>query len=67
MDLASQYQRRFAPSVFLPPMAPRLASSSGFSAFSNYQSLPTTLAPAAAPDRILLGLSRSRRSSPWTL
>lgn len=46
MDLASQYQRRFAPSVFLPPMAPRLASSSGFSAFSNYQSLPT-LAPAA--------------------
>ncbi|XP_066380410.1 bZIP transcription factor 29-like [Miscanthus floridulus] len=47
MDLASQYQRRFAPSVFLPPMAPRLASSSGFSAFSNYQSLPTTLAPAA--------------------
>ncbi|CAD6218496.1 unnamed protein product [Miscanthus lutarioriparius] len=46
MDLASQYQRRFAPSVFLPPMAPRLASSSGFSAFSNYQSLPTTLAPA---------------------
>ncbi|ONM56468.1 Basic-leucine zipper (bZIP) transcription factor family protein [Zea mays] len=48
MDLASQYQRLFAPSVFLPPMAPpppRLASSSCFSAFSNYQSLPT-LAPA---------------------
>ncbi|KAG0544508.1 hypothetical protein BDA96_02G281200 [Sorghum bicolor] len=49
MDLASQYQRRFAPTVFLPPMAPpRLASSSsGFSAFSTYQSLPTLAPPAA--------------------
>ncbi|NP_001183793.1 Transcription factor VIP1 [Zea mays] len=47
MDLASQYNRRFAPSLFLPPMAPRLASSSGFSVFSNYQS-PPTLVPTAA-------------------
>ncbi|KAJ1290460.1 hypothetical protein BS78_02G245300 [Paspalum vaginatum] len=48
MDLNSQYQRRFAPSLFLPPMAPRLASGAGagFSAFTNYQG-PPTLAPAA--------------------
>ncbi|WVZ65592.1 hypothetical protein U9M48_014928 [Paspalum notatum var. saurae] len=47
MDLNSQYQRRFAPSLFLPPMVPRLASGSGFSAFTNYQG-PPTLAPAPA-------------------
>ncbi|CAL5087285.1 unnamed protein product [Urochloa decumbens] len=50
MDLSSQYQRRFAP-LFLPPMAPpppRLASGSGFSAFSNYQQVPPALSPAAA-------------------
>ncbi|TKW34157.2 hypothetical protein SEVIR_2G288200v4 [Setaria viridis] len=49
MDLSSQYQRRFAPSLFLPPMAPPrgLASGSGFSAFSNYQG-PPALSPAAA-------------------
>ena len=49
MDLSSQYQRRFGPSLFLPPMAPRLAPGSGaFSAFSNYQGPPAAFAPLAA-------------------
>ncbi|TVU08885.1 hypothetical protein EJB05_42311, partial [Eragrostis curvula] len=47
-DLFSQFQRRFTPSLYLPPMAPRLpsAASGSGSAFSYYQGAPA-LAPAA--------------------
>ncbi|PUZ71587.1 hypothetical protein GQ55_2G325000 [Panicum hallii var. hallii] len=59
MDLSSQYQRRFAPSLFLPPMAPRLAPGSGFSAFSNYQGPPALAPPAAGGSHLARSLPKA--------